>query len=225
MIAAKNHKNGVGNPYAQLRKDLGFEFCRNAEREESVRRRPAQAHRLLARLRRRRGAGAGRRRDRAADRTRRSRSAPTAHVSDFLPMSKRDILKFEGCTRGLEARARQRRHRARRSFVRRDARLLHHRRTDRIRGDGARAGRAGRARDAGRLDAEGRQAAGQSVRRAEGQGPPDRRHRRVDARALRHAACRHAPATSRCTNAKLAGIFNMGGAAVANYVSVLERIK
>src|SRR5689334_8599129 len=28
MIAAKNHKNGVGNPYAQMRKDLGFDFCR-----------------------------------------------------------------------------------------------------------------------------------------------------------------------------------------------------
>ena len=28
MIAAKNHKNGVANPYAQLRKDLGYEFCR-----------------------------------------------------------------------------------------------------------------------------------------------------------------------------------------------------
>ena len=28
MIAAKNHKNGVGNPYAQLRKDLGYDFCR-----------------------------------------------------------------------------------------------------------------------------------------------------------------------------------------------------
>src|SRR5450631_1185300 len=27
-IAAKNHRNGVGNPYAQLRKDLGFESCR-----------------------------------------------------------------------------------------------------------------------------------------------------------------------------------------------------
>ena len=26
-IAAKNHANGVKNPYAQLRKDLGFEFC------------------------------------------------------------------------------------------------------------------------------------------------------------------------------------------------------
>src|SRR5689334_12995304 len=30
MIAAKNHKNGVGNPFAQMRKDLGFEFCRAA---------------------------------------------------------------------------------------------------------------------------------------------------------------------------------------------------
>ncbi|MEI8146273.1 MAG: beta-ketoacyl synthase N-terminal-like domain-containing protein, partial [Alphaproteobacteria bacterium] len=28
-IAAKNHKNGVENPYAQMRKDFGFEFCRN----------------------------------------------------------------------------------------------------------------------------------------------------------------------------------------------------
>ena len=28
MIAAKNHKNGVANPYAQMRKDLGFDFCR-----------------------------------------------------------------------------------------------------------------------------------------------------------------------------------------------------
>src|SRR5215813_564669 len=27
-IAAKNHRNGVANPYAQMRKDLGFAFCR-----------------------------------------------------------------------------------------------------------------------------------------------------------------------------------------------------
>src|SRR5580692_3640319 len=27
-IAAKNHRNGVANPYAQIRKDLGYEFCR-----------------------------------------------------------------------------------------------------------------------------------------------------------------------------------------------------
>ena len=28
-IAAKNHRNGVDNPYAHLRRDLGFDFCRN----------------------------------------------------------------------------------------------------------------------------------------------------------------------------------------------------
>src|SRR5437016_10753267 len=27
-IAAKNHKNGVSNPFAQIRKDLGYDFCR-----------------------------------------------------------------------------------------------------------------------------------------------------------------------------------------------------
>jgi acetyl-CoA C-acetyltransferase len=27
-IAAKNHKNGVDNPYAQMRRDVGFDFCR-----------------------------------------------------------------------------------------------------------------------------------------------------------------------------------------------------
>src|ERR1700755_124059 len=34
MIAAKNHKNGVANLYAQMRKDFGFEFCR-AESEKN----------------------------------------------------------------------------------------------------------------------------------------------------------------------------------------------
>src|ERR1700732_5357262 len=34
MIAAKNHKNGVAIPYAQMRKDFGFEFCR-AESEKN----------------------------------------------------------------------------------------------------------------------------------------------------------------------------------------------
>jgi acetyl-CoA C-acetyltransferase len=27
MIAAKNHRNGVDNPWAHMRKDLGFDFC------------------------------------------------------------------------------------------------------------------------------------------------------------------------------------------------------
>ena len=68
MIAAKNHKNGVGNPYAQLRKDLGFEFCRTESDRNPLRRRAAQAHRLLAGVGRRGGDRAGRCRDRACAR-------------------------------------------------------------------------------------------------------------------------------------------------------------
>ena len=97
-IAAKNHKNGVGNPYAQLRKDLGYEFCRT-ESEKNPR-----------------VAGPLKRTDCSlvsdgaaaivlADiPTAMKLGKPvvafraTAHAQDFLPMSKRDILKFEGCT-------------------------------------------------------------------------------------------------------------------------------
>src|ERR1700730_14685849 len=35
-IAAKNHRNGMANPYAQIRKDLGYEFCR-AESDKNPR--------------------------------------------------------------------------------------------------------------------------------------------------------------------------------------------
>ena len=140
-------------------------------------------------------------------------------------MSKRDILKFEGCAEAWKRAL------ADAGIALGDlslvethdcftiAELIEYEAMGLVpEGQGARAMH-------GRLDAEGRQAAGQSVRRPEGQGPSDRRHRRLDARALRHAACRAPRATSRCKDAKLAGIFNMGGAAVANYVSVLERIK
>ena len=35
-IAAKNHKNGCDNPYAQIRKDLGFEFCRTVSDKNPI---------------------------------------------------------------------------------------------------------------------------------------------------------------------------------------------
>src|ERR1700689_3354649 len=95
-IAAKNHKNGVGNPHAQIRKDLGYDFCRT-ESEKNPR--------VAGPLKRTDcslvsdGAAAIVLADtntalklgkavvfRAAE-----------HVQDFLPMSRRDILKFEGC--------------------------------------------------------------------------------------------------------------------------------
>ena len=37
--------------------------------------------------------------------------------------------------------------------------------------------------------------------------------------------CGEAPEGMQVRDAKLGGIFNMGGAAVANYVSVLERLR
>ncbi len=48
MIAAKNHANGVANPYAQMRKDLGFEFCRAESEKNPFVGGAAEAHRLLA---------------------------------------------------------------------------------------------------------------------------------------------------------------------------------
>ena len=119
-IAAKNHKNGVGNPYAQIRKDLGYEFCRTESEKNPRVAGPLKrtdcslvsdgaAAVVLADV------GTALKLGKAVA----FRAAE--HVQDFLPMSKRDILKFEGCTAGLAARARERRCRATGSFVRRDA--------------------------------------------------------------------------------------------------------
>src|SRR6202008_1126424 len=97
MIAAKNHRNGVANPYAQMRKGLRFQFCR-AESEKS----PYVAGPLKR-------TDCSLVSDGAAALVLTSSEAAktfakainfraTAHAQDFLPMSKRDILQFEGCT-------------------------------------------------------------------------------------------------------------------------------
>ena len=35
-IAAKNHKNGASNPLAQIRKDLGYDFCRTVSDKNPI---------------------------------------------------------------------------------------------------------------------------------------------------------------------------------------------
>src|ERR1700752_2986645 len=95
MIAAKNHKNGVSNPYAQMRKDFGYEFCR-AESEKN----PFVAGPLKR-------TDCSLVSDGAAALVMTDEETASmmgkavvfraaSHVQDFLPMSKRDILKFEG---------------------------------------------------------------------------------------------------------------------------------
>src|ERR1700712_408548 len=96
MIAAKNHKNGVANPYAQMRKDFGFEFCRSESEKNPFVAGPLKrtdcslvsdgaAALVIADA------------ETAAGMSRAVSFKGRAHAQDFLPMSKRDILKFEGC--------------------------------------------------------------------------------------------------------------------------------
>src|SRR5690349_3880913 len=97
MIAAKNHKNGVANPYAQMRKDFGFDFCR-AESEKN----PFVAGPLKRTDCSLVSDGAAALVLTDSETAKKMGKAinfrATAHAQDFLPMSKRDILQFEGCT-------------------------------------------------------------------------------------------------------------------------------
>src|SRR5208282_2538980 len=95
-IAAKNHKNGVGNPYAQMRKDLGYDFCRRESEKNPFVAGPLKrtdcslvsdgaAALVIADV------------ETALAMNKAVIFRAASHVQDFLPMSKRDILKFEGC--------------------------------------------------------------------------------------------------------------------------------
>ena len=94
-IAAKNHKNGVDNPYAQMRKDLGFDFCRNVSDKNPYVAPPLKrtdcslvsdgaAALILADEETARAMGKA------------VRFKAAVQVNDFLPISKRDITLFEG---------------------------------------------------------------------------------------------------------------------------------
>ena len=98
MIAAKNHRNGVDNPYAQIRKDLGYEFCRQVSDRNPIVAGPLKrtdcslvsdgaAALVLTDV----GTALGRRKAIAL----RAR----AQVNDYLPMSRRDVTELEGCAK------------------------------------------------------------------------------------------------------------------------------
>lgn len=94
-IAAKNHANGCLNPYAQMHKDFGFEFCNEISDKNPI---------VVDPLRRTDcslvsdGAAAlvMTDTDTAAQAKRAVGFKATVQVNDFLPMSKRDIVAFEG---------------------------------------------------------------------------------------------------------------------------------
>ncbi|WP_417767717.1 acetyl-CoA acetyltransferase [Stappia sp.] len=222
-IAAKNHKNGVNNPYAQMRKDLGFDFCR-AESEKNpyvagpLKRTDCSlvsdgaAALVLTDI------------ETALGRKKAVAFRGMSHVQDFLPMSKRDILAFEGCSEawrralsaagvGLEDL----------SFVETHdcftiAELIEYEAMGLTApGEGHRAVLEGWTQPDGRLPVNpsgGLKAKGHPIG-ATG----------VSMHVLSAMQLTGTAGGIQVKNAALGGIFNMGGAAVANYVSVLQPLR
>lgn len=224
MIAAKNHKNGVDNPYAQMRKDLGFSFCREESEKNPYVAGPLKRTdcSLVSD-----GAAALVLADEETAMTMRRAVGfrGMAHVQEFLPMSKRDILKFEGCALAWkQALAKAGVTLDDLSFVETHdcftiAELLEYEAMGLTReGDGARAIKEGWTLKDGKLPVNvsgGLKAKGHPI------GATGVSMHVLSAMQL----VGEAPEGMQLRDARLGGIFNMGGAAVANYVSVLERIR
>ncbi|MDY0872497.1 acetyl-CoA acetyltransferase [Dongia rigui] len=220
-IAAKNHKNGVANPLAQMRKDLGRDFCRAVSEKNPLVAGPLKrtdcspvsdgaAALVLA---------AG---DVAATRAIAFRAA--VQVNDYLPMSKRDILAFDGC------RLAWRKALAEAGAALSDlsltethdcftiAELIEYEAMGLVpAGQGARAILDGVTEMGGKLPVNpsgGLKAKGHPIG-ATG----------VSMHVLAAMQLDGTAGDFQVKDAELAGIFNMGGSAVANYVSILERVK
>ncbi len=222
-IASKNHKNGVGNPYAQMRKDLGFDFCR-AESEKN----PFVAGPLkrtdcsLVSD----GAAALVLTDPATALGMKKAVAfrALAHVQDFLPMSKRDILKFEGCSKAWgQALGDANLALDDLSFVETHdcftiAELIEYEAMGLTKeGEGARAVLEGWTEMGGKLPVNpsgGLKAKGHPIG-ATG----------VSMHVLTAMQLTGTAGEIQVKNAEIGGIFNMGGAAVANFVSVMQAMK
>ena len=222
-IAAKNHKNGVDNPYAQIRKDLGYDFCRAESEKNPIVAGPLKrtdcslvsdgaAAIVLADV------------ETALKFKKAIVFRSAQHVQDFLPMSKRDVLKFEGCAVAWQRAL------AQAGITLKDlsfaevhdcftiAELIEYEAMGLVpEGRGATAIAEGLTEKTGKLPVNpsgGLKAKGHPIG-ATG----------VSMHALAAMQLTGRAGDIQVPGARLGGIFNMGGAAVANYVSILERIK
>ena len=221
MIAAKNHRNAVANPYAHMRKDLGFAYCRSEGDKNPFVAGPLKRSdcSLVSD-----GAAALVITDTATAKTMRKAVSfkATAHAQDFLPLSKRNIVDFEGCSvawaRALEAADVKL---SDLSFVETHdcftiAELIEYEAMGLMaKGQGARAIKEGWTQKDGKVPVNvsgGLKAKGHPI------GATGVSMHVISAMQLTGQA----PEGMQLNNPRLAGIFNMGGAAVANYVSILE---
>ena len=222
-IAAKNHKNGVDNPYAQMRRDLGYQFCRNVSEKNPYVAPPLKRTDCSMVSD---GAAALILTDeetaRALGKAVRFRAA--VQVNDFLPLSRRDPTAFEGAATAFQ------RVLAAGDVTLADidfaevhdcftiAELLV---TEAMglapQGQGARAVLDGVTQKTGRLPINvsgGLKAKGHPI------GATGVSMHAITAMQLTGTA-----GAMQLPKADIGLVFNMGGAAVANYASVLERLK
>ncbi len=222
-IAAKNHKNGVGNPYAQIRKDLGYDFCRAESDKNPLVAGPLKrtdcslvsdgaAALVLTDV------------DTALKLDRAIVFRAAQHVQDFLPMSRRDILKFEGCALAWQ-----------RAFDQAGVGLndlsfaeVHDCFTIAELIEYEAMGLAPEGQGA-RVIADGVVAKDGALPINPSGGLKSKGHpigaTGVSMHAITAMQLTGEAGDMQIKDAKLGGIFNMGGAAVANYVSILERLR
>jgi acetyl-CoA C-acetyltransferase len=222
-IAAKNHRNGAANPLAHIQKDLGYEFCRTVSDKNPFVAGPLKrtdcslvsdgaAAVVLADV------------DTALGLDKAVVFRAAEQVNDFLPMSKRDILAFEGPALAWKrAFANARVGLGDLSLVETHdcfttAELIEYEAMGLTgKGEGARAILEGWTEKDGKLPVNpsgGLKAKGHPIG-ATG----------VSMHVLAAMQLTGTAGGMQIKDAKLAGIFNMGGAAVANFVSILEPLR
>lgn len=223
QIAAKNHKNGCDNPYAQLRKDLGYEFCRQESDKNPFVAGPLKrtdcslvsdgaAAVVLADM------------ETALTMPKAVVFRAAHQVNDFLPMSRRDMTFLDGAARAWAGALEQ-------GGLTLDdlslvethdcfttAELMEYEAMGLAEpGQGARVIMDGITAKDGRLPVNpsgGLKSKGHPIG-ATG----------VSMHVLSAMQVRGEAGDMQVRDAKLAGLFNMGGAGVANYVSIVEALR
>jgi acetyl-CoA C-acetyltransferase len=223
MIAAKNHENGVRNPFAHMRKDFGFDFCNTVSDKNPLVAGPLRrtdcslvsdgAAALVV-------ADA----ETAAGLARTVAIRARVQANDFLPLSRRDPIAFDGAHRAWRAGL------AAAGLAIDDLDLVETHDCFTVAemieyeamglaapGEGWKVAREGATRRGGRLPVN---LSGGLKSRGHPIGATGVSQHVMAAMQLAGEA-----GEMQLDGASLAGVFNMGGAAVANYVSILERTR
>ena len=223
MIAAKNHANGVLNPYAHMRRDFGYDFCRHPSEKNPF---------VVGPLKRTdcslitdgSAALVISREDLVGGRGQAVRFRSAVQVNDYMPLSRRDPTFFEGAARAWQQALQT-------AGLSLDdlslvethdcftvAELMEYEAMGLAeRGEGARVIAEGISRKDGRLPINpsgGLKSKGHPIG-ATGVSM----HVMAAMQLTGQAGDMQLPTADR------AGVFNMGGAAVTNYVSILETVQ